>query len=80
VQHLPGRLDLLSHSGWKGRRHGTIPEGTAGRTRWGKPSLAERRAAARTARAEARLARTEQQIHELADGVRRDLRGWPRRG
>jgi hypothetical protein len=45
-----------------------------------KPSLAERRAAARTARAEARLARTEQQIHELADGVRRDLRGWPRRG
>jgi hypothetical protein len=46
----------------------------------GKPSLAERRAAARTARAEAKLARTEQQIHDLADGVRRDLRGWPRRG
>lgn len=45
-----------------------------------KPSLAERRAAARTARAEARLARTERQIHELADGVRRDLKGWPRRG
>jgi hypothetical protein len=45
-----------------------------------KPGLAERRAAARTARAEAKLARTEQQIHELADGVRRDLRGWPRRG
>jgi hypothetical protein len=45
-----------------------------------KPGLAERRAAARTARAEANLARTEQQIHELADGVRRDLRGWRRRG
>ncbi len=45
-----------------------------------KPGLAERRAAARTARAEAKLARTEQQIHELADGVRRDLRRWPRRG
>lgn len=41
----------------------------------GKSSRAERRAAARTARAEAALARTEQQIHELADGVRRDLKG-----
>jgi hypothetical protein len=40
-----------------------------------KPSWAERRAAARTARAEAKLTQTEQQIHELADGVRRDLRG-----
>jgi hypothetical protein len=45
-----------------------------------KPSLAERRAAARTAKAEAALARTEEQIHELADGVRRDLRGRRRRG
>ena len=38
-----------------------------------KASRAERRAAARTARAEVRLARTEQEIHEIADGVRRDL-------
>ena len=45
-----------------------------------KPGRAERRAAERTARAEANLARTEQQIHDLADGVRRDLRGWRRRG
>ena len=45
-----------------------------------KPSLRERRAAERTARAEANLARTEQQIHDLANGVRRDLRGWRRRG
>jgi len=45
-----------------------------------KPGRAERRAAARTAQAEAKLARTEQQIHELADDVRRDLKGWPRRG
>jgi hypothetical protein len=43
----------------------------------GKPGQAQRRAAERTARAEAKLARTEQQIHELADGVRRDLRGRP---
>jgi hypothetical protein len=41
----------------------------------GKPTWAERRAAERTARAEARLARTEQRIHELADEVRRDLNG-----
>ena len=40
-----------------------------------KPTRAERRAAERTAEAEARLARTEQQIHDLADEVRRDLRG-----
>jgi hypothetical protein len=42
-----------------------------------KPSRAERRAAERTARAKAMLARTEQQIHELADEVRRDLKGSP---
>jgi hypothetical protein len=41
----------------------------------GKPTWAERRAAERTARAEARLAQTEQRIHELADEVRRDLNG-----
>jgi hypothetical protein len=40
-----------------------------------KPSRAERRAAERTARADAMLARTEQEIHELADEVRRDLNG-----
>lgn len=40
-----------------------------------KPSRAERRAAERTAQADAVLARTEQQIHELADEVRRDLNG-----
>jgi hypothetical protein len=36
----------------------------------GKPTWAERRAAERTARAEARLKQTEQRIHELADEVR----------
>ena len=40
-----------------------------------KPSRGERRAAERTARAEAMLAQTEQQIHDLADEVRRDLKG-----
>jgi hypothetical protein len=40
-----------------------------------KPTWAERRAAERTAQAEARLTQTEQQIHNLADEVRRDLRG-----
>jgi hypothetical protein len=39
-----------------------------------KPSRAERRAAERTAQAEASLPRTEQQIHHLADEVRRDLK------
>lgn len=38
-------------------------------------SRGERRAAERTAKAEATLAQTEQQIHELADEVRRDLNG-----
>jgi len=36
---------------------------------------AERKAAARTARAEASLTRTEQQIHQLADETRHDLNG-----
>jgi len=40
-----------------------------------KPSRREQRAAERTARAEATLTQTEQQIHDLADEVRRDLRG-----
>jgi hypothetical protein len=40
-----------------------------------KPSRAERRAAERTERAEARLTETEQQIHDLANEVRRDLKG-----
>ena len=40
-----------------------------------KLSRGEQRAAERTARAEATLAQTEQQIHELADEVRRDLKG-----
>jgi len=38
-----------------------------------KPTRAERRAAERTARAEARLVQTEQRIHELADEVRGEL-------
>jgi hypothetical protein len=40
-----------------------------------KQSRGEQRAAERTARAEATLAQTEQQIHDLADEVRRDLKG-----
>ena len=40
-----------------------------------KPSRGERRAAERTAQAEATLAQTEQQIHDLAGEVRRDLKG-----
>ena len=40
-----------------------------------KPTRREQRAAERTARAEATLTQTEQQIHDLADEVRRDLRG-----
>ena len=39
-----------------------------------KPSRSERRAAARTARAEANLVSTEQQIHDLVDEIRRDLK------
>ena len=40
-----------------------------------KPNRSERRAAARTARAEANLVSTEQQIHDLVDEIRRDLKG-----
>jgi hypothetical protein len=40
-----------------------------------KPTWQERRAAERTARAEAALVQTEQRIHQIADEVRGDLRG-----
>ena len=41
-----------------------------------KPTWRERRAAERTARAEASLVETEQKIHQIADDVRSDLKGW----
>lgn len=40
-----------------------------------KPTWQERRAAERTARAEAALVQTEQRIHQIADEVRGDLKG-----
>jgi hypothetical protein len=40
-----------------------------------KPTLRERRAAERTAKAEASLVETEQKIHQIADDVRRDITG-----
>ena len=40
-----------------------------------KPSLRERRAAERTAKAEATLVETEQKIHQIADEVRSDIKG-----
>lgn len=40
-----------------------------------KPTRVERRAAERTSEAEARLERTDQQIHDLADEMRRELKG-----
>ena len=40
-----------------------------------KPTWRERRAAERTAQAEASLVETEQKIHEIADAVRGDLKG-----
>ena len=40
-----------------------------------KPTRAERRAAERTAAADAKLGQTEQRIHDLANEVRRDLKG-----
>jgi hypothetical protein len=40
-----------------------------------KPTYRERRAAERTARAEATLVETEQKIHEIADQARSDLHG-----
>jgi hypothetical protein len=39
-----------------------------------KPTRRERKAAERTARAEASLVETEQKIHEIADEARRDLK------
>jgi pyridoxine 5'-phosphate synthase PdxJ len=39
------------------------------------PTWRERRAAERTSKAETALQETEQKIHEIADHVRRDLRG-----
>jgi hypothetical protein len=40
-----------------------------------KPTWRERRAAQRTERAEAKLRDTEQQIHDIADQVRSDIKG-----
>jgi hypothetical protein len=40
-----------------------------------KPTWRERKAAERTARAEASLVETEQKIHQIADEARQDLRG-----
>ena len=40
-----------------------------------KPTWRERRAAERTARAEASLRETEQRIHQIAAEVRSDLKG-----
>ena len=40
-----------------------------------KPTWRERRAAERTARAEASLVESEQTIHQIADEVRSDLKG-----
>ena len=40
-----------------------------------KPTLRERRAAERTAKAEATLVETEQKIHQIAAEVRSDIRG-----
>jgi hypothetical protein len=40
-----------------------------------KPTVRERRAAERTAKAEATLVATEQKIHQIADEVRSDLKG-----
>jgi hypothetical protein len=39
-----------------------------------KPTWRERRAAERTARAEANLVETEQKIHQIADEVREELK------
>jgi hypothetical protein len=39
-----------------------------------KPTTRERKAAERTAKAEATLVETEQKIHQLADEVRSDIR------
>jgi hypothetical protein len=56
--------------GWFSRTKRTKRTGQASR----KPTLAERRAAARTAKAETALEETENKIHRLADQVRDDLK------
>ena len=56
--------------GWFSRTKRTKRSGQASR----KPTLAERRAAARTAKAETALEETENKIHRLADQVRDDLK------
>jgi hypothetical protein len=40
-----------------------------------KPTARERKAAERTAKAEASLVETEQKIHQIADEARSDIRG-----
>jgi hypothetical protein len=40
-----------------------------------KPTWRERKAAERTAQAEASLVATEQKIHQIADDARRDIHG-----
>jgi hypothetical protein len=42
-----------------------------------EPTWRERRAAARTSKAEATLQQTERKIHEIADQIRSDLKGPP---
>jgi hypothetical protein len=49
---------------------GLFKRSTAARRSDRKPTWRERRAAARTAEAEARLRSTEQEIHKLADRAR----------
>jgi len=63
--------------GWFGRstRAGQAAQGTQARQVSHKPTRGERRAAARTAKAEAALQETEQRIHQLADQTRDELRG-----
>jgi hypothetical protein len=56
--------------GWFSRTKRTKRTGQASP----KPTLAERRAAARTAKAEIALEETENKIHQLADQVRDDLK------
>jgi hypothetical protein len=40
-----------------------------------RPTWRERRAAQRTEKAETRLQETEQQIHDIADQIRSDMKG-----
>jgi hypothetical protein len=63
------RLNSSRDASGRGWDHEAFPEDPAARAR---QQEAEPR---RTAQAEATLAQTEQQIHDLADEVRRDLKG-----